>query len=109
MSKDNNNISHAEEILNSDHYGLEKVKERILEYLAVRVLTKKGTSPIICLVGPPGTGKTSIARSVARALNKQYVRISLGGIHDEAEVRGHRKPCRAASWKPCGRPESAIR
>lgn len=91
VSKDNNNISHAEEILNSDHYGLEKVKERILEYLAVRVLTKKGTSPIICLVGPPGTGKTSIARSVARALNKQYVRISLGGIHDEAEVRGHRK------------------
>ena len=91
VSKDNNNISHAEEILNADHYGLEKVKERILEYLAVRVLTKKGTSPIICLVGPPGTGKTSIARSVARALNKQYVRISLGGIHDEAEVRGHRK------------------
>jgi len=96
VSKDNNNISHAEEILNSDHYGLEKVKERILEFLAVRsltvrVLTKKGTSPIICLVGPPGTGKTSIARSVARALNKQYVRISLGGIHDEAEVRGHRK------------------
>lgn len=91
VSKDNNNISHAEEILNADHYGLEKVKERILEYLAVRVLTKKGTSPIICLVGPPGTGKTSIARSVAKALNKQYVRISLGGIHDEAEVRGHRK------------------
>ena len=91
MSKDNNNMTHAEEILNADHYGLEKVKERILEYLAVRILTKKGTSPIICLVGPPGTGKTSIARSVARALNKQYVRISLGGIHDEAEIRGHRK------------------
>ena len=84
-------MTHAEEILNADHYGLEKVKERILEYLAVRILTKKGTSPIICLVGPPGTGKTSIARSVARALNKQYVRISLGGIHDEAEMRGHRK------------------
>ncbi len=91
VSKDNNSISHAEEILNQDHYGLEKVKERILEYLAVRVLTKKGTSPIICLVGPPGTGKTSIARSVAKALGKQYVRISLGGIHDEAEIRGHRK------------------
>lgn len=91
MSKDNNSIAHAEEILNADHYGLEKVKERILEYLAVRVLTKKGASPIICLVGPPGTGKTSIARSVAKALNKQYVRISLGGIRDEAEIRGHRK------------------
>ena len=91
MSRDNNDIGHAENILNQDHYGLEKVKERILEYLAVRALTKKGSSPIICLVGPPGTGKTSIARSVARALNKQYVRISLGGVHDEAEIRGHRK------------------
>lgn len=91
MSKDNDDIRHAEKILNDDHYGLEKVKERILEYLAVRTLTKKGTSPIICLVGPPGTGKTSIARSVARALNKKYVRISLGGVRDEAEIRGHRK------------------
>ena len=91
MSKDNNSITHAESILNEDHYGLEKVKERILEYLAVRVLTKKGSSPIICLVGPPGTGKTSIARSVAKALSKEYVRISLGGIRDEAEIRGHRK------------------
>ncbi|MDR1769018.1 MAG: endopeptidase La [Hungatella sp.] len=91
LSKDNNSITHAEDILNEDHYGLEKVKERILEYLAVRVLTKKGSSPIICLVGPPGTGKTSIARSVAKALNKEYVRISLGGIRDEAEIRGHRK------------------
>lgn len=91
MSKDNDDIRHAEKILNADHYGLEQVKERILEYLAVRTLTKKGTSPIICLVGPPGTGKTSIARSVARALNKKYVRISLGGIRDEAEIRGHRK------------------
>ena len=91
LSRDNNSIIHAEEILNEDHYGLEKVKERILEYLAVRVLTKKGSSPIICLVGPPGTGKTSIARSVAKALNKEYVRISLGGIRDEAEIRGHRK------------------
>ena len=91
LSKDDNSIAHAEGILNEDHYGLEKVKERILEYLAVRVLTQKGSSPIICLVGPPGTGKTSIARSVAKALNKEYVRISLGGIRDEAEIRGHRK------------------
>lgn len=91
VSKDNEDIRHAEKILNEDHYGLEKVKERILEYLAVRSLTKKGTSPIICLVGPPGTGKTSIARSVAKALNKKYVCISLGGVRDEAEIRGHRK------------------
>lgn len=91
VTRDNNDLHHAEEILNEDHYGLEKVKERVLEYLAVRILTKKGTSPIICLVGPPGTGKTSIARSVARALGKKYVRISLGGVHDEAEIRGHRK------------------
>lgn len=91
MTKDNNDLKHAEAVLNEDHYGLEKVKERVLEYLAVRILTKKGTSPIICLVGPPGTGKTSIARSVARALDKKYVRISLGGVHDEAEIRGHRK------------------
>ncbi len=91
MSKDNNSIIHAQKVLDEEHYGLEKVKERILEYLAVRILTKKGTSPILCLVGPPGTGKTSIARSVAKALNKEYVRISLGGIRDEAEIRGHRK------------------
>lgn len=91
MSKDNNNIIHAQQVLDEEHYGLEKVKERILEYLAVRILTRKGTSPILCLVGPPGTGKTSIARSVAKALNKEYVRISLGGIRDEAEIRGHRK------------------
>ena len=91
MSRDNHNLKHAEEILEEDHYGLEKVKERVLEYLAVRTLTKKGNGPIICLVGPPGTGKTSIARSVARALNKKYVRISLGGVRDEAEIRGHRK------------------
>ena len=90
-SKDNKNLGDAERILNEDHYGMEKVKERMLEFLAVRNLTEKGDSPIICLVGPPGTGKTSIARSVARALDKQYVRISLGGVRDEAEIRGHRK------------------
>lgn len=91
VSRDNQDIIHAKEILEEDHYGLEKVKDRVLEFLAVRALTKKGTSPILCLVGPPGTGKTSIARSVAHALGKKYVRISLGGIHDEAEIRGHRK------------------
>lgn len=90
-SKDNKDIKHAEEILDEDHYGLEQVKERMLEFLAVRNLTCKGESPIICLVGPPGTGKTSIARSVARALDKKYVRICLGGVRDEAEIRGHRK------------------
>ncbi|MCI9527380.1 MAG: endopeptidase La [Lachnospiraceae bacterium] len=90
-SKDNKNLGDAERILDEDHYGMEKVKERMLEFLAVRNLTEKGDSPIICLVGPPGTGKTSIARSVARALDKQYVRISLGGVRDEAEIRGHRK------------------
>ncbi|WP_346698013.1 endopeptidase La [Catenibacillus scindens] len=89
--KDNPDTKKAERILRADHYGLEKVKERILEYLAVRSLAKKGDTPILCLVGPPGTGKTSIGRSVARALNKAYVRISLGGVHDEAEIRGHRK------------------
>lgn len=90
-SKDNKNLGDAERILDEDHYGMEKVKERMLEFLAVRNLTAKGDSPIICLVGPPGTGKTSIARSVARALDKKYVRISLGGVRDEAEIRGHRK------------------
>ncbi len=90
-SKDNKKLEDAERILDEDHYGMEKVKERMLEFLAVRNLTKKGESPIICLVGPPGTGKTSIARSVARALDKKYVRISLGGVRDEAEIRGHRK------------------
>lgn len=90
-SKDNMDLSNAREILEEDHYGLEKVKERVLEFLAVRALTQKGDSPIICLVGPPGTGKTSIARSIARALNKKYVRICLGGVRDEAEIRGHRR------------------
>ena len=90
-SRDNMDLSNAREILEEDHYGLEKVKVRVLEFLAVRALTKKGDSPIICLVGPPGTGKTSIARSIARALNKKYVRICLGGVRDEAEIRGHRR------------------
>ena len=90
-SKDSQDISYAEQVLEEDHYGLEQVKERILEFLAVRTLTKKGESPILCLVGPPGTGKTSIAKSLARALGKPYVRISLGGVRDEAEIRGHRK------------------
>lgn len=90
-SRDSTDIGRAEKILERDHYGLEQVKERMLEFLAVRTLTKRGNSPIICLVGPPGTGKTSIARSVAEALGKKYVRISLGGVRDEAEIRGHRR------------------
>lgn len=90
-AKDNTNLAYAKQVLDEDHYGMDQVKERILEFLAVRTLTKKGDSPILCIVGPPGTGKTSIVRSLARAVKKPYVRISLGGVRDEAEIRGHRR------------------
>lgn len=88
---DNKDIDNAAKVLDSDHYGMKDIKERILESLAVRNITGSGKAPVICLAGPPGTGKTSIARSVAKALGKEYVRICLGGVRDEAEIRGHRK------------------
>ncbi len=91
ISRDNTDLSYAKKVLEENHYGMEKVKDRVLEFLAVRTLTKKGEAPILCLVGPPGTGKTSIAKSLAKALDRKYVRISLGGVRDEAEIRGHRK------------------
>ncbi len=90
-SRDSQDLDRAEEILNEDHYGLEKVKERILEYLAARAMSGKKDAAILCLVGPPGTGKTSIARSIAKATDKEYIRLSLGGVRDESEIRGHRK------------------
>ena len=91
VSVDNEDIEHAAKVLEEDHYGLTEVKERIIEYLAVRTLTRNAASPILCLVGPPGTGKTSVARSLAKAMGRKYVRLSLGGIKDEAEIRGHRR------------------
>ena len=91
MSEDSTDLDHAQQVLDQDHYGMEKVKERVLEYLAARAMSGKKDAAILCLVGPPGTGKTSIARSIAKATNKKYIRLSLGGVRDESEIRGHRK------------------
>ena len=91
MSEDSTDLDHAQQILDRDHYGMENVKERVLEYLAARAMSGKKDAAILCLVGPPGTGKTSIARSIAKATNKKYIRLSLGGVRDESEIRGHRK------------------
>ena len=91
LSSDNFDIHHAQDVFDEDHFGLEKVKKRILEYLAVLKLKGDMRSPIICLYGPPGVGKTSLGKSIARALGRKYVRMSLGGLHDESEIRGHRK------------------